>query len=112
MMQTDVQDGDTLVDTDSGLSPIQESFNSLQTSNNHQTSALTTLTPGSNLIRFFRTWRAEVPRNSVSAAYVSPNIFARMMDKWLQIKLSFQNNGNKRLIVHNVVSYFKKHLPR
>lgn len=112
MIQTDVQDGNTLIDTDSGATPIQESFNLLQTSNNHQTSSLTTLTPGNNLIRFFRTWRTEVPRNSISAAYVSPNLFARMMDKWLQVKLSFQNNNNKRLVLHNVVSFFRKHNPK
>jgi len=111
LIQTEVQNGTTLVDTDSGLTPVHETFNTIQVSNDHQDSGVITLTAMDNIVRFFRSWRTQVPRHSVSAAYTSTNLFSRMMDKYLKIKLSFTNNGNKRMIVHNVISYFKPHKP-
>ena len=111
MIQTEVQDGTTLVDTDSGATPIHETFNTIQVYNDHQNSGIINLIAQSNIVRFFRSWRSQVPRNQVQAAYVSTGIFSRMVDKYLRIKLSFQNNNNKRFIFHNVISYFRGHKP-
>lgn len=112
LIQSEVQNGTTLVDTDSGLTPVHETFNSITVSNDHQNSGNIILTAMSNIVRFFRSWRTEVPRHSVSAAYVSSGLYSRMVDKYLKVKLSFQNNGNKRFILHNVISFFKIHSPR
>lgn len=111
LIQTEVQNGSTLIDTDSGATPIHESFNLLEVANDHQSNSVV-LTPMSNLIRFFRSWRLQIPKNSTPAAYTSSNIFAKMTDKYLKVKLSFTNNNNKRMIVHNVISFFKTHSPR
>jgi hypothetical protein len=112
LLQTEVQNGTTLIDTDSGLTPVHETFNTIQVSNDHQNSGVITLTAMDNIVRFFRSWRTEVPRHSVSAAYTSTNLFSRMMDKYLKVKLSFTNNNNKRFILHNVISFFKIHSPK
>lgn len=112
MIETEVQDGTTLVDTDSGATPIHETFDSITVSNDHQNSGNIVLTAMDNIVRFFRSWRTLVPRHSQPAAYTSPGLFSRMTDKYLRIKLSFQNNNNKRFILHNVISFFKTHSPR
>ena len=111
LLQTEVQNGTTLVDTDSGATPVHETFNLIRVTNDHQDSGNIVLTAMSNIVRFFRSWRTEVPRHSVSAAYTSSGIFSRMMDKYLKVKLSFTNNGNKRFIFHNAITFFKPHKP-
>jgi len=112
LIQSEVQDGNTLIDTDSGATPIHETFDSITVSNDHQNSGNIVLTAMDNIVRFFRSWRTLVPRHSQSAAYTSSGLYARMVDKYLRIKLSFQNNNNKRFILHNVISFFKVHTPR
>ena len=111
MIQTEVQDGTTLVDTDSGATPIHETFDSITVSNDHQNSGNIILTAMDNIVRFFRSWRLQIPRHQQPAAYTSPGLYARMTDKFLKIKLSFMNNNNKRFIFHNAISYFKTHKP-
>jgi hypothetical protein len=109
--QTEVQNGGTLIDTDSGLFPVHETFNSLRVDTDYQTSGDIALN-SSNMNRNYRTWRTPVPRSNVQAAYVSAGLFARMRDKYMKIKLSFLNNSNKRLIVHNILTFFKLNQPK
>jgi hypothetical protein len=111
MFQTELQNGNTLIDLDRGLTPLHETFNTLEVSTDFQDSGIITLN-STNMNRNFRSWRTPVPRNSTQAAYVSTGLFARMRDKYLKIKLSFMNNENKRLIVHNIISFFRFNQPK
>ncbi len=110
MFQTEVQNGTTLVDIASGPTPVQETFNTLEVSTDYQSNSIT-LTPFANLVRKFRSWRTQVLRSNAAGAYVSPTLFSRMKDKYLRIKLTYNNNGNKRFILHSVISFFRPHKP-
>ncbi len=111
MLQTEVQNGTTLVDTDRGLTPVEETFNLLDVSTDHQNNSIN-LVSGTNIKRKFRSWKLEVPRHSVNAAYVSNGFFAKLMDKYMKVKFSFTNNGNKRFILHSIFTFFKIHNPK
>lgn len=111
IMETEVQDGNTLIDTDSGVTPIHETFNSVTASTDYQTSGAITL-DSTNLVRNYRTWRTIVPRSNVQAAYVSTGLFARLRDKYLKLKFVFTNNANKRMIVHNILTFFRMNQPK
>lgn len=111
MFESEMQDGNTLIDTDSGVTPIHETFNSLEVSTDYQTSGIITLN-STNMNRNYRTWRTTVPRSDVQAPYVSAGLFARIRDKYMKLKLSFINNGNKRLILHNIITYFRLNQPK
>ena len=50
---------------------------------------------GANIKRRFRTWRANIPRE-----YASRN---RMRDKWIYIKLGFNPDDNKKLILYDII---------
>ncbi len=109
--QTEVQDGTTLVDTASGATPIQETFNYMENSTDYQSNSVS-LVVGTNLERNKRTWRTRVLSSSSNAAYVSSTIKSRMMDKYLKIKMYFTNNNNKRLIFHRCLTYFRPTSPK
>lgn len=111
VFQTEVQNGSTLVDTASGATPIQETFNLLEVSNDYQSNSVVLSYP-TNLKRRFRTWYCEIPRSNTQAANMSTGFFSRLKDKYLKIKLSFLNNGNKRLIIHSVFSRFLMNSPK
>lgn len=110
MFQTEVQDGNTLIDTDSGLTPIHETFNQLEVSTDHQSNSISLII--SNLIRKYRTWRLPIPRHSVQASFVSSGLYSRMRDKYLKVKFKYLNNNNKRMIVHNIITFFRLNSPK
>lgn len=108
--EAELQDGTTLVDIDSGATPVQESFTGLTVSNDYQTGSVifNVLT---NLKRRFRTWYSEVPRSSVASEYTSVGLFSKMKDKFLKARFHYSNNNNRRLIVHRINTLFKINKP-
>lgn len=110
VFQTEVQDGNTLIDIDSGFTPIEETFDTAEFKTDYQSNIISLI--ASNLIRKYRTWRLTVPRNSTQASYVSSGLFSRMRDKYMKIKFKYMNNGNKRLIVHNILTFFRINSPK
>lgn len=111
ILQTEMQDGNTLVDIDSGLLPIEASFNKLEVSTDFQSNSVT-LVPNSTLKRRFRTWYTEVPKSSLNAIYMSSGFFAKMRDKVLKVKFSFTNNSNYRFIIHSINTLFSLNIPK
>lgn len=66
--------------------------------NEYQDSELRDLVINNNLSRKFRTWRITLPRNK--------NTRDRIRNPWNFVKLQFENEENKRLILHDVdISY-------
>lgn len=81
-----------------------ETFDSIRLRNNYQDTDYIDLLYSSNIIpgtigdirRRMRTWHYTIPR------YEN----ARLRDAWMQVYLSFENNNNKRLVMHEIeVSY-------
>lgn len=109
--ETELQDGTTLIDIDSGLTPIRESFTRLDVSTDYQSNSVifNILT---NLRRRFRTWTSEVPKDSAQSAYMSSGFFGKMRDKVLKLKFSYTNTNNRRLIVHRITTFFGINIPK
>lgn len=112
LIQTEVQDGDTLIDTASGLTPIQETFFLLEARTDYQFGQVLLNETAGTIKRRFRTWRMEIPRSDLPAANMSAGFFSRMKDKYVKIKLYFLNSANKRLLFHNCITYFRITLPK
>jgi len=99
-LQTEVLINNT--DTSKGAFPIQETINKLKCSNDYQDSNLIILS-NNEITRKFRSWFANIPRDQVQAAYMSPGYNPRLRDKYLYTELYFTNNNNKRFILHDVL---------
>ena len=63
--------------------------------NEYQDSGVVPLIVNSNISRKFRTWRASLPRQSSSRD--------RIRNPWVFLKLQFDNNTNKQLILHDIL---------
>lgn len=111
ILQTEMQDGNTLIDVDSGLLPIEASFNKLEVFTDFQFNSVT-LSPNSTLKRRFRTWYTEVPRSSLNSAYMSNGFFSKLRDKVMKVKFSFTNNSNYRFIIHQISTIFSINIPK
>lgn len=91
------------VDTASGLTPIQETINQIQYSNDYQTTSLLNLTSGVDIKRKFRTWRTQIGRANIQSEIVDVSLFGRMRDKYMYTEAIFLNNNNKRFILHDSI---------
>lgn len=77
-----------------------ETFDSIRLNNNYQDTNNITLIYSDNIIpsgigsirRRMRTWHYTLPRYEG----------ARLRDAWLQLSLSYENNNNKRLVMHEI----------
>ncbi len=81
----------TLEDVDIPNSTID----SIEAWTTYQKSGKIPLTVGRDLKRKFRTWRAFIPRQEASRN--------RLRDKWLFLKLGFDPEDNKKLILHDII---------
>lgn len=73
----------------------ESTLTNIQAFNDYQSTLLTPLINGrnGNLRRKFRDWNAEIPRDGRN----------RIRGPWIKLKLNFQNNTNKKLILHDVI---------
>lgn len=79
-------------------------LSSVRVWNEYQDTGTITLTPDSNVIKMFRTWRHSVERNNVAGAY--PKADDRMRGQSFFITLTFSNANNYKMILHDLkVSY-------
>lgn len=103
-LQTEVTTtvNETETDTGYGSTAIHETFNKLRVYNDYQDTGNTTLTPNTNITRRNRYWKTYVPNDTVTSTYSS--FKPRMRDFHATIDLGFTNNGNKRLICHDVLT--------
>lgn len=95
----------TQTDTGSGTVPVHETFNTLQATNDYQTTGSVTLTPNSNIVRRHRYWKTYIPNDTRNASYSS--FKPRMRDFYLNLELTFLNNGNKKLICHDILTEYR-----
>lgn len=67
----------------------------IQAYNDYQNTSLVPLINGrnGNLRRRFRDWNAEIPRQGRN----------RIRGPWIKLKLNFENNTNKKLILHDLI---------
>lgn len=84
--------------TDSSGDIYNETFDMYRAWNSYQDTGNTTLSQPSPMRRIFRNWRIGIPFAADSRA--------RMADRHLYAKLSFTNNANKRLIAHDLVTWY------
>lgn len=91
-----------------------ESINRIQCVNDYQDTGEIILTVSNNSLytdptnkikRFNREWKLDIPRDSNSSAYTS--IQARMKDYYLKTRLQFDNNGNKKFILQDVLTTYR-----
>lgn len=80
---------------------LDETVNVVNVSNDTQSSGDITLVLGNNIRRFNRTWRLNMPRELTVDAYKP-----RMKDVYLKMMLRYNNNNNKRFILHDVTNGF------
>ena len=83
------------------LSDVQqpsETLNSLEVWNDYQTTGNIPLIVGTNVKRRLRHWRHVINRASNSS-----NQRARMRDYAVFMKLSYSNNNDKRLVLHDII---------
>lgn len=90
---------------DSSSNQLNETFTGLIATNDFQTTGSITLTAGSNIKRRERTWNLAVPRATGSTT--PSTLTARMRDIYMDTQLSFINNNNKRLVVHDIITTFR-----
>jgi len=102
ILQTEVSI--TGVDTSYAPNFLQESVTAVRYSTDYQnTGAPTPLVVGTNLRRKFRSWYLEVGRDvTTQPEGVSPALQARLRDKYMYVELWFQNNSNKKFVLHDV----------
>ena len=87
-----------------GEEPIPLTFTSITLNNSYQSSGLITLTPGTNVIRRFRTWRFNSIRDTVSRA--------RFSDSFLKVTFEYNNVINKPLIIYDITTEYGSTAPR
>lgn len=75
-----------------------ETLSKLEIYNEYQQSGVITLTVGSNVKRRMRSWRYTIGRDILST-----NQDARFRNYSVFLKLTYDNNNNKRLVLHDVI---------
>ena len=75
-------------------------LDTIQIINDHQNSGVIPLTVDQNIVRKFRSWRLAVPRD------VKPND-PRIRDYYMKIILKHMPNANERLVLHDIVTYYR-----
>lgn len=79
---------------------VGETLNSIQLWNNHQNSGKITLTVGTIAKQRIQTWRHKFKRDTLN---VTGEFKPRMRNYYLLLKLRFDNNDNKRIVLSDVV---------
>ena len=103
MVNTDVPNVDKIFnsiefDSEVTLDDIDDpkgTITSIEAWNTYQESGRIPLVVGKNIKRKFRTWRAMIPREKGKRN--------RLRDKWLFLKLGFNPEDNKKLILHDII---------
>ncbi|TXG85790.1 MAG: hypothetical protein E6R13_01660 [Spirochaetes bacterium] len=75
--------------------------------NDYQNTGTVLLTPGSNIRRIERKWNLQVPRDTTAAGY-STLSKPRMRDTHLFIKLLYNNVYSRRLVLHDINTFFQE----
>ena len=81
-----------------GVDQPNNTLSEVQLWNEYQSSNLTPLILNSNLSRKFRNWKITLPRKAGSRD--------RIRNPWVFLKLQFQNNNNKKLILHDTIVHY------
>jgi hypothetical protein len=76
---------------------LTKTISSVLAFNNHQVTPLTTLTPGTNVIKRGTTWRFTIPRDS------SNN---RITDYYIGLELSYDNSNNKKIVIEDIILHY------
>jgi hypothetical protein len=76
-------------------------FDSLRVLNDHQDSGTISLVVDSNIVRRFRSWRTNIPRD-----INSPGRDARMRDYYIKLVLSHTPSNNERLVLHDIITNY------
>lgn len=76
-----------------------ETLSSLQFYNDYQDTGAIPLVVGTNIQQRMRTWRSRIPRHNGTKA--------RMRDSNIRLILKFENDNNKRLVLHDVITHFR-----
>jgi len=76
-----------------------ETLSSLQFYNDYQDTGVIPLVIGTNIQERMRTWRSRIPRHNGTKA--------RMRDSHIRLILKFENDNNKRLVLHDVITHFR-----
>lgn len=85
----------------SGIQQPLETFNQLEVFNDYQSTGVIPLIVPTNIKRRMRHWRHAIGRDSLSS-----NQRARIRDYSIFLKLVYNNNNNKRLVLHDmIISY-------
>lgn len=97
-----------------GSNLTNESINKVQCSNDHQDTGEVILTVANNVLytdpthkikRFNREWKLDVPRAVNVPAFT--NINSRMKDYYLKTKLIYNNSGNKKFILQDIITTYR-----
>lgn len=106
-LQTEVAtiNDQTQTDTGSGVTPVHETFNTLQVTNDYQDTGAITLTLNSNLVRRHRYWKTYIPNDTTNASYSS--FKPRIRDFYAAVELKFTNNNAKRFICHDILTEYR-----
>mgnify|MGYP003635534073 CR=1 FL=1 len=81
-----------------GIQQPLDTLNQLECWNDYQTTGVIPLIVGANVKRRMRHWRHTINRDSTSL-----NQRARMRDYSVFLKLTYSNNNDKRLVLHDVI---------
>jgi hypothetical protein len=95
-----------------GADVYDETITSMQAWDSYQDSGVINLVPDSNIRRRLRTWRMQLPRDNdlYSVTFDAARPYDnRISDRYMFLKLTYQNNNNKRFILHDIVTdYIQK----
>jgi hypothetical protein len=87
-----------LYDTN-GLDIYNETFNRFRMYSEYQDTGNITLVNNNNIKRRMRTWHYTVPRDNTGT-------LARLRNPWIHMVLEYDNNSNKRMVLHDVMYNF------
>jgi len=78
---------------------INETFNRFRMYSEYQDTGNITLVNNTNIKRRMRTWHYTVPRDNTGT-------LARLRNPWIHMVLEYDNNSNKRMVLHDVMYNF------
>lgn len=81
-----------------GTNFTQETINTLEAYNDYQTTGVITLVADTNIRRRMRKWRYAFDRDILST-----DQDARLRDTHILLKLTYNNNNDKRLVLHDII---------
>jgi hypothetical protein len=96
-MQTEVYDTNNI--------NLEETFDTIQCETEYQNSGVVNLVLNTNLGKKERIWTTKVPRDTVTPSF-STISKPKMRDAYLKTTLTFNNEDDKRLICHPILTYY------